>query len=72
MTDSIAWVIENWMFILGVIGTVSMGASIIMKAIAPLTDNKIDDSVAKWLTVVYKWINKIAINPKLDSDKKEE
>ena len=59
-----SWIAANWMVIAGTAGSVVMGASIIVKAISKVTKNKKDDKVAKWLTVLNKWLSKIAINPK--------
>lgn len=63
MLEIFGWITENWMMMVGVAGTVVMGASIMVKAIAPLTKNTADDKAAAWLDKVYKWLNKLALNP---------
>ncbi len=65
MGSVITWLMGNWVTIIGVAGTVVMGASIIVKAIAPLTSSQKDDEVATWLDKVYKWLSSIALNPPL-------
>jgi hypothetical protein len=63
MGDVFGWIATNWMTVVGVAGTVVMGASIIVKALAPYTATKKDDEAAVWLDKVVGWLNKIAINP---------
>jgi len=63
MGEVIGWVGSNWMTIVGTMGTVVMGASIMVKAIAPHTSTQVDDDAAKFLDKVHAWLNKIAINP---------
>lgn len=63
MESVITWIGANWVTVVGTLGTVVMGASIIVKAIAPLTSTKIDDRAGKWLTTAHRWISKIALNP---------
>lgn len=40
------------------------GASLMVAAIAPLTENKKDDEVASWLKKVHTFLSKVAVNPK--------
>ena len=63
MGDVISWLGANWQTIVGVAGTVVMGASIMVKAIAPHTATTKDDRAASWLDKVHGWLSKIAINP---------
>ena len=65
MGDVLSWVVENWQLIVGTLGTIVMGSSILVKAIAPFTRTKKDDEIAGWLDKVYGWLNKLAINPPL-------
>jgi len=63
MGEMLAWVAANWQLIGGTAGAVVMGASIMVKAIAPLTASTADDRAAGWLDKVHGWLNKIALNP---------
>lgn len=63
MGDAINWLGSNWMMVAGVLGSIVMGASIIVKAIAPHTATNRDDRVASWLDKVHGWLSKIALNP---------
>ena len=65
MGEVIGWIGNNWVTIVGTLGTVVMGASIMVRAIAPLTSTEVDDNAAKFLDKVHGWLNKIAINPPL-------
>jgi len=63
MGDVVAWISANWQTVVGVTGTVVMGASIIVKAVAPFTATTKDDKAASWLDKVHGWLSKIALNP---------
>jgi len=63
MGDAVAWLSANWQSVVGVAGTVVMGASIIVRAIAPFTKTTKDDKAAGWLDTAYKWLSKLALNP---------
>ena len=63
MGEILTWVTGNWQMVVGTAGTVVMGASIIVKAIAPLTDNTADDKAAGWLDKVHGLLTKLALNP---------
>ena len=63
MADAIAWLSVNWPTIVGVTGSVVMGASIIVKAIAPFTATNKDDRAGSWLDKVHAWLSKVALNP---------
>jgi hypothetical protein len=63
MGDVIAWLGSNWSTILVTLLAVIGGASIIVKAIAPLTATDADDKAAAWLDKVHEWLSKIALNP---------
>lgn len=58
-----AWVMANWQLLVGTAGSVVMGASLAVKAIAPLTKTDKDDRAASWLTKVYTLLSKLALNP---------
>lgn len=60
---ALSWFSENWMTVVGVAGSVVMGASLMVKAIAPLTKNVKDDKLAGWLDKAQSWLSKIALNP---------
>ena len=63
MGDLFAWIAANWQSVAGTAGAVVMGASIIVKAIAPLTKSEADDKAAGWLDKVHGWLSKVALNP---------
>lgn len=63
MGNAIAWLSANWMLVTGVACSVVAGASIIVKAISPLTANTKDDKAAAWLDKVHAFLSKIALNP---------
>lgn len=63
MGDIISWLGANWQTVVGVVGTVVMGASIMVKAIAPFTKTTADDRAAGWLDKVQGWLSKLALNP---------
>jgi hypothetical protein len=63
MGEMLSWVTANWQMVVGTAGAVVMGASIVVKAIAPLTSNTADDRAASWLNKVHGWLSKIALNP---------
>lgn len=63
MFELFSWLAANWMTIVGVAGSVVMGASIIVKAIAPFTSTTADDEAASFLDKAYAWLNKVALNP---------
>jgi hypothetical protein len=62
MMDVISWLTENWMLVAGTAGTVVMGASVAVAAIAPLTKTDKDDKAAAWLKKVYTWLYKVSLN----------
>ncbi len=64
MMELFGWLAANWMTVVGVAGTVVMGASIMVKAIAPYTSTTKDDEAASWLDKVHGWLSTLAINPK--------
>lgn len=64
MGEIISWVIANYQMVIGVVGTVVMGASIAVRAIAPLTATDKDDRVASWLGKVHGFLGRLALNPK--------
>ena len=64
MGEAFTWIAANWQTIVGTMGAVVMGASIMVKAIAALTKSKKDDELAAWLTKVNGWLNSVALNPK--------
>lgn len=63
MSEILSWVSANWQTIVGVSGTVVMGASIIVRAIAPYTANTADDKAAGFLAKAHTWLSKLALNP---------
>lgn len=63
MGEAISWVTTNWVTIVGTLGTVVMAASVMVKAIAPYTENTADDKAASFLTKAHAWLSKIALNP---------
>lgn len=63
MADAIAWITANWQVVLGTAGTVVLGASLAVKAIAPFTKTDKDDRAAGWLTKVHALLSKLALNP---------
>jgi hypothetical protein len=63
MGEMLTWISANWQLVVGTAGAVVMGASIVVKAIAPLTANTADDRAASWLSKVHTWLSKIALNP---------
>ena len=63
MGELFAWLAGNWQMLVGTAGAVVMGASIMVKAIAPLTESDADDRAAGWLDKVHGWLSKIALNP---------
>lgn len=63
MGEALAWVTENWQTIVGTTGTIVMGASLIVRAIAPFTKTEKDDKAAGWLDKAHNWLSKIALNP---------
>jgi hypothetical protein len=63
MGELLTWVSANWQAIVGTAGVVVMGASIMVKAIAPHTANTTDDKAATLLDKAYSWLNKLALNP---------
>lgn len=62
MADLFAWIAANWMTVVGVMGSIVMGASLIVKAIAPHTSTEVDDKAAGFLDKVYGWLSKLALN----------
>jgi hypothetical protein len=64
MAEAYAWVVENWMLIVGSGSTIIAAASAIVKIIAPYTDTKKDDKAATWLDKIYSFLNKVALTPK--------
>lgn len=60
--DVISWLSANWLELVGVAGTVVMGASIVVKALAKYTETKTDDEIGDKLTLVYEWLSKLALN----------
>lgn len=64
MMELFGWLAGNWMTIVGVAGTVVMGASIMVKAIAPFTASTKDDAAAGWLDKVHGWLSALAMNPR--------
>ncbi len=63
MMELFSWLGANWMTVVGVAGTVVMGASIMVKAVAPFTSTTADDRAASWLDKAHAWLSKIALNP---------
>jgi hypothetical protein len=63
MGEALNWIMSNWTTVAGTAGVVVMGASLMVKAIAPYTKNTADDKAASFLDRAYKWLNKIALNP---------
>jgi hypothetical protein len=64
MMEVIGWLGDNWMTLVGVAGTVVMGASMMVKAVAPFTKTVKDDRLAAALDKALGWLNKLALNPK--------
>jgi hypothetical protein len=64
--NALSWIMSNWQLLLGVMGTVVMGASIAVKAIAPLTKNTADDKAAGWLDKIHGFFSMLALNPPKD------
>lgn len=62
MGEVLTWIAGNWQTVVGVVGSIVMGASIMVHAIAPFTATKKDDEAAAWLDKVYGWLKKIALN----------
>ena len=65
MGNLINWLGENWQLLMGTAGTVVLGASLMVKALAPLTKNKKDDKLAALLDKAVPFLNKLALNPPL-------
>lgn len=42
-------ILSNWQLIIGTLGTIVMGASIAVRAIAPHTTNTLDDRASEFL-----------------------
>ena len=61
-----SWIIANYTVILVAVVSVIGGASVIVRAIAPLTKSTADNKVAKVLGKIHGWLSKIAMNPKKD------
>jgi len=59
-----SWLMSNWLLLLTVVLTAVGGASVVVKAIAPLTNTKIDDWVGGALSWIHNLLSKIALNPK--------
>lgn len=68
MGDLFSWLVGNWGVIVTTLLAVIGGASVMVKAIAPLTKSKADDKAAAWLDKAAGWLSrvasKVALNPK--------
>ena len=62
MSDVIAWFMANWGLIITTLLAVIGGASIMVKAIAPLTRSDSDDKLVSFLEKVQAWLAKLALN----------
>jgi len=58
------WILAHYMDVLIVLSAVIAGASVICKALAPLTKSTVDDRAAGWLDRAHGWLSVIALNPK--------
>lgn len=56
------FILDNWQSIALAATGVVTGASVALKAIAPLTDTTKDDRVARFLVKVVKVLKKVALN----------
>lgn len=59
-----SWVTANWAVLLTSALAVVGGASVAVKAIAPLTATKWDDKLSGWLTKVHGWMSVVALKKK--------
>lgn len=66
MADAFQWLQANWMLVGGTASAVVAGASLAVKAIAPLTETDKDDKVSVWLDKVHSLLSKLALNPPKD------
>lgn len=65
MGEIISWVAANYQMVIGVAGTVVMGASIVVKGLGPfLKHTDKDERAASWLDKVHGWLSKLALNSK--------
>lgn len=63
MSELLTWLAQYWVVLLAAAGSVVMGASLTVKALAPYTSTKKDDDMATFLDKVHKWLSKVALNP---------
>lgn len=63
MADLISWLSANWLVLIMVATSVVGGASMIVKAIAPLTKSNLDNRIVKWLDKLHSLLSKVALNP---------
>ena len=57
------WLLTNWQMLLTVVLAVIGGASVVVKAVAPLTNTTVDDKLGGALTWLYNLLSRIALNP---------
>jgi len=57
-----SWLVLHWSDLLVAVLAVIGGASAAVKVIAPLTDSKLDDKLAGWLSKAHSFLSKLALN----------
>lgn len=58
----LVWFVQNWSTCLVAVLSFIGGASVAVKAIAPLTESKLDDKLSGVLTKVHNLLSKLALN----------
>lgn len=61
--EAISYITQNYQLVLVTVLSVIGGASVILRAIAPLTKNKIDDKALTFLGKAHKFLSKLALTP---------
>lgn len=68
MPSFLLWIVANWQTLLVTLLSIIGGASVIVRAIAPLTSTTKDDEAVRFLDKVYGWLNKLALNTPPNKD----
>lgn len=58
----LAWLLANWKMLLDSVAYMVLGASMLVKLLAPLTAGTGDDKAAGWLEKAHAWLKKLALN----------
>lgn len=62
MMEVFSWLMANWQVIVTTLLTIIGGASVIVKAIAPLTRTESDNKLVGLLEKIQAWFAKLSLN----------